>query len=363
MADFLDKLTEAVESNLDALQGRLQLTAGPEEAELESLVRRHWQPLPPTRSGGEWPAYAVDGSVRQVNLDNGGYLFIAQALALGSPGLDEARVDVQVLPSGTQPDVASDFKDLCQAHRELSLACEVVGAAEAGSVLFLDGALYGRLPQMYPRLGCELAEQYRVALLTDYLQLLATAQRRGVRLVAVSKTSREAAHAKLWLAATGADLPAALDDLSDSEMIHRWTDNAAGQSVPVLLGTRGFTGGSKDLLDQPEIAGSPAIVSFFARLADYDDALRVDVPAYQVGADTALGALEGQVLPGGCAAVAETVDYLRADYGGLEVYNALLYSVDREVRLRRDMVMEVYLPVIEELTGVTVRRNRSERRF
>ena len=33
MADFLDKLTEAVESNLDALQGRLQLPAGPDEAD------------------------------------------------------------------------------------------------------------------------------------------------------------------------------------------------------------------------------------------------------------------------------------------------------------------------------------------
>jgi hypothetical protein len=305
--------------------------------------------------------------VRQVNLDNGGYMFIVQALALGSGGFDEPRVDVQVLQSGTQPEVAADFKDLFQQHQELALACEVTSRVEPGSVLFLDGALYGRLPQLYPRPNFELSEQIRLAVLTDYLQLMDTAQRRQVRLVAVSKTSREAAHARMWLAARGADAPAALETLSDSEMIHRWTDNTAGQSVPVLLGTRGFTGsaagGSRALLDRPEIAGSPAIVSFFARLADYDDALRVDVPAHQVGADTALGALEGQVLPGGCAAVAETVAYLRADYGGLEVYNALLYSVDREVRLRRDMVMEVYLPVIEELTGVTVRRNRSERRF
>jgi hypothetical protein len=54
---------------------------------------------------------------------------------------------------------------------------------------------------------------------------------------------------------------------------------------------------------------------------------------------------------------------LAADYGGLEVYNALLYSVDREVRLRRDQVLEVYLPLIEDVTGVPLRRNRSERRF
>jgi hypothetical protein len=146
-------------------------------------------------------------------------------------------------------------------------------------------------------------------------------------------------------------------------MIHRWTEQAAGVSVPVLLGSRGFTGGSRDLLEQPDLAASPAIVSFFTRLADFDDALRVDVPAHQAGHDAALVDLEAGVLPDGCDGVREVLDLLRADYGGLEVYNALLYSVDREVRLRRDVVLEVYLPLIEDVTGVAVRRNRSDRRF
>jgi hypothetical protein len=184
-----------------------------------------------------------------------------------------------------------------------------------------------------------------------------------VRLVAVAKTSREATHAKLWLAARGEEAPDALEELSDSELIHRWTQDLAGCSRPVLLGSRGFTGGSRDLLAEPEVAASPAIVSFFARLADYDDALRVDVPAHQVGEDATLGSLDGMVLAGGRPAVEATVELLRADYGGLEVYNALLYSVDREVRLRRESMMEVYLPLIESVTGVPMRRNRSERRF
>jgi hypothetical protein len=111
------------------------------------------------------------------------------------------------------------------------------------------------------------------------------------------------------------------------------------------------------------VAASPAIVSFFARLADFDDALRVDVPAHQAGHGAALVDLEAGVLPDGCEAVREAVEILQADYGGLEVYNALLYSVDREVRLRRDLVLEVYVPLIEDMMGVEVRRNRSDRRF
>ena len=54
---------------------------------------------------------------------------------------------------------------------------------------------------------------------------------------------------------------------------------------------------------------------------------------------------------------------LTADYGGLEVYNALLYSVDREVRLRQEMMDEVYLSLIQNTLGVEVRLDRSERRF
>ncbi len=364
MPDFLDKLTEVLEERRDELQARLRPEAGPDEGALEALVRGHWAPLPPAPADPAWLAFAVDGSVRQVNLDSGEHLILVQALALGDGAFELAEVDVQVLPSTTPPDVVSDVKDLCQVHRELSLACEVVRSrAVAGSVLFLDGALYTHLPQLYHRPHSPEAERFRLAVLTDYLELLSECERRAVRLVAVSKTSREATHCKLWLEAQDEAPPDCLRDLSDSEMLHRWTDQAAGLSVPVLLGSRGFTGGSRDLLAQPEVAASPAIVSFFIRLADLDDALRVDIPAHQAGHGARLADLEASVLPDGVEAVREAVEVLRADYGGLEVYNALLYSVDREVRLRRDMVMEVYLPLIEDMTGMAVRRNRSDRRF
>lgn len=363
MADFLDRLSEVLEARRDALAQELQGEATRDEATLERFVRAHWAPLP--LAGGDangahaTPAFAIDGSIHQENCDSGHYVFLAYAKCMGTD-FEASRADIQTLPSATRRESASRFADLLQQSHELALACQVAGEVPSGSVIYLDGALYGLVPQLYPGEG--LVEDFRRRVLEDYLRLLSLARKRGLRLVAVAKTSREAAHCRLWLSAAG-DVTMVPDELSDAEMIHRWTDGAAGVSTPVILGRHGFTGGSRDLLDDPAIARSPAIVSFFVRLADYDDALRVDVPAPQLGADVALSDLDGRVLEGGAAAAAEVVRLLMADYGGPDVYNALLYSVDREVRLKRQQVRDIYLPVVEQQLGVTIRRNRSERRF
>jgi len=364
MADFLDKLSDAVAARRDELAGHLQAEAAPGEEALEALVREHWLPLPPTREAGRWRAYAVDGSISEVSLDSGATVIIVQSLCLGDDAYEQTGVALEILPAAMPRPTAARIADLMLQQRELYQACEAVEHVDPGSVVFLDGALYGRLPQLYA-LPPEYLERYRSlpdTVLDNYLKLLQTARDRSVRLVAVSKTSREPTHCKLWLRRRGlaVDVPR---DLTDSEMIHRWTDRRAGVSAPVALGTWGFTGGSRQLLDRPEVSASPAIVSFFVRLADFDDALRVDVPAGQVGSPLALGDLEGDVLDGGAPAVRATIDLLAADYGGLEVYNALLYSVDREVRLKRAVVAEVYLPLIESQLGQPVRLDRSERRF
>ena len=367
MPDFLDRLGDVLEERRDELVSSLRIDAGAGEDALERLVRAHWRPLPEAAppGAGAWGACAVDGSLSEIGLDNGSHLILVQALALGQDGFELASIDVHMLPPTTPRPTAARVADLLQQKHEITLAVDVVTKhAERGDVLFLDGALYGRLPQLY---SLNLDEVGALAALPDqvlelYLRLLGTASERGVRIVAVAKTSHEATHAKLWLDAVD-DAMLLPEDATDAGLIHRFTDREAGLSDPVLLGRRGFTGGSRDILARPEVSASPAIVSFFLRLADFDDALRIDVPAGQCGAEARLGSLDAEVLDGGAEAVHDTVRLLRADYGGLEVYNALLYSVDREVRLKRDTVREVYLPMIEQQLGLPVRRNRSERRF
>jgi len=364
MADFLDKLSAAIETHRPDLEARLRTDALPGEAALQRLVQEHWGPLPPPPPAADWAAYAVDGSVSQLDLDNGAYLVIVQALCLGEGAHEASAADVEILPPATPRPTAGRVADLLQQKLELYLAGETVDAAAPGSVVFLDGALYGRLAQLYALPPADLPTHGDLpeTVLDNYLSLLEQAERRGVRLVAVSKTSREATHCRIWLRARSLrhDVPF---ELTDSEMIHRWTDRAAGVSAPVVLGTWGFTGGSRDLLDREDVRTSPAIVSLFTRLADFDDALRIDVPARQLGHDLRLGDLDGAPLDGGCAAARPVLDLLAADYGGLEVYNALLYSVDREVRLHRHVVTEVYLPLIEAQLGRPLRMDRSQRRF
>lgn len=370
MADFLDKLSEVVESNQAELARLLRGSPARADLDLQAFVQAHWNPLPRLAPPPAHPAYAIDGSIGTAVLDNGCTVLVAQALCLGEGGFNEPSVDLRVLPPATPRAAAGRFADLFQRHRELFLAREMVDRIPSGSVLYLDGALYGLLPQLYPTAQTvevvEVVElqAFILQVRDDYIGLLNRARERGIRILSISKTSREATHCKIWLRAQPDHDPREVpDDLSDSSMIHAWTEGLPGVSEPVVLGTWGFTGGSTELLDQEEIRQSPAIVSFFLRLADFDDALRVDLPAHQAGLDARIGDLRGEILEGGVAALRPFLALLALDYGGLEVYNALLYSVDREVRLQRGIFADVYLPFIGGVLGCELRPNRSERRF
>lgn len=365
MADFLAALSDTVARRRLELVARLEGDATDGlSAMLDDLAARHWHPLPPIGAVRR-PAMAIDGSIRRLGLSDGAELVVVQALALGDDGVSVPRVAVELLPPTVPRASAARFGDLLLQWAELDLAREVAAGAPPGALILLDGALYGRLPQLYP---LPLAEEFEaLARLPDdiiaaYAALVETVRARDLRLIALSKTSREGAHARLWLAAEGADalLP---DGVTDGSLVARRTGGAPGMSTPVRLGRRGFTGGSEALLERAEVGQGPAIASCFVRLSELDDPLRLDVPAFHCGDPTTLGAIDGDLLPGGAQAMAEVVAAVRADHGGPEVYHALLYAVDREVRLRRDMATGVYLPLVARLLGVELRLDRSERRF
>jgi hypothetical protein len=367
VADFVDKLSQLLQAQGASLGAELRQKNSPTDLDLGAFVRDHWLDLPEARPEALRPAYAIDGSMRQVDLDSGSVLIIAQSLCIGSGGFEEASIDLQILPPTTPRPTAARFADLAQRLRELRLAADVVThKLPQGSLLYLDGALYGLLPQLFPSPEDERELLgYPGLVLQAYLDLLDQARARKIDILAIAKTSREARHARIWLKAlpdhAQREIPS---ELSDASLLHRWTAGMAGFSEPVVLGTDGFSGGSAALLDDPRVAGSPAIASFFLRLAPWDDCLRVDLPAHQAGCALSLKALEGgSLLPAGTEALHPTVQLLAQDYGGPEVYNALLYSVDREVRLRRQTLTEVYLPLIGQALGSELRPDRSTRRF
>jgi hypothetical protein len=361
MPDFISKLAARVDERRASLAQTLRPDAEADEAILQALMAQHWHPLPDgvTTSVERGPAFAVAGSVRRVNLANGAFLFTAQALLIGE-GRTETDVDVEIL-RGTIPRSSIErFADLFLHRLEIGLARDYAWQIPEGSVVFLDGALYGQLPQLYPLTIEGVEYPFPEDIILAYLELFQTC-RDGFRVpISMAKTSREATHTRIWATHEGTEtLPL---EIPDSEMIYRWTGDRAGYSTPVILGTWGFTRGSRELIEQGTLRDAPAIVSFFVRLADYDDAVRVDVPAFCLNDQRRLGDVKGAVLPPNHPLLHDILRLLASDYGGLEVYNALLYAADREVRLERRTMHEVYLNLIQHELGCEIRLDRSDRR-
>lgn len=367
MPDFLDQLARRVEAKAAKLGGTFSSDASEHEAELRNLVRAHWHPLPSeTFYGRRRPAIAVDASIGRADLVNGATLFAAQALCMGhGVGLGDriecSRVEIEVLPGATDDGQVKRFYDLLMQSLETAVAREGLARLPDRGVLYMDGALYSRLPQLYA-LTLTDVDPLHAMIASDYLHLFEACHRhrRAIDLICIAKTSRTDIHSRQWQRQADVTLPMLV---SDSEAIYRWTDGLAGFSTPVVLGHIGFSGGNDYVLQETGLENAPAVVAFFVRLADYDDALLVEFPAACLGHAGTLSNLEAEVLDLGRFDVTPILQTLAADYGGLEVYNALLYSVDREVRLHRSTMSEIYLRVVGNIVGHDMRLDRSDRRF
>ncbi len=370
MANFIERLSEKVESKRGELEDTFKANASDQEKSLADLVHRHWHELPKSKEPRRQPAFAVDGSRAVRHLANGAYLFVAQALIIGERAgerIEASDVDVSILPGATDAALIERSAGFMMHQLEVGLARQTIGQMPPGSILFLDGALYGQLTSLYPwdeqaqdQLPPEIFNLPDV-ILGHYRQLFDACAQRDLILISLAKTSHEKAHANVWWNDEhGEDIPGERK-ISDSEAIYRWTNRQAGFSTPILFGLKSVHRGARRNL--PDMMHHlPAIVSFFVRLADFDDALRIDVPASCLGlGETIASVPEPRLLAP--ELVAPILDLLAADYGGLEVYNALLYSVDREVRLHQEKMDEVYFNLIRETLQVDMRLDRSERRF
>ncbi len=357
MANFIDRLSARITQKRDALRdhyhhGELRL-----DAKLRALVAKHWHTALPEHSPGERrPAFAIDGSNRRADLANGATLFVAQGLIVGE-GMIETVADVEILPGTVESGKLERFADLMRSNLEIGLARDHAGEIPPGSVLYLDGALYGALAQLFPLEGAprDLASD----LLASYLELFERCRTRNISLISIAKTNRQPLFSEILQQHENIE---PVQSISDSAFFDEWTDRRAGYATPVLLGERSFSSGAKNtLLEHSELRGAPAIVSFFIRFAEFEEPLRIDVPAYCVGRNECLGDLNEQLIE--APAIEPIIRLLMDDYGGIEVYNALAYIVDREVRLSRQKMYDIYLPMVADIIGEEIRLDRSEQRF
>lgn len=357
MANFIDQLSSQIVEKRDVLRERYHHDELKLDERLRVVVKKHWHAAPKRhRSAQPRPAYAIDGSNRRANLSNGATLFVAQGLLIGE-GLNETIADIEILPGTIEAEKLDRFADLMRQNLEIKLARDYARQIPSGSILYLDGALYGTLAQLFPLEG--VPRDFASDILANYRDLFEQCQARGVLLVSIAKTNRQPLFSKILQTYEGIE---PIQEISDSAFFDEWTDHAAGYVTPALLGQRSFSPGAKSLLlDGANLKTAPAIVSFFIRFADFEDPLRIDVPAFCIGRTERLGDLDEQLLD--CPSIAPIVNLLMDDYGGVEVYNALAYVVDREVRLSKQKMYDIYLPMVADMLGEEIRLDRSERRF
>ncbi|MGB8347665.1 MAG: DNA double-strand break repair nuclease NurA, partial [Ktedonobacteraceae bacterium] len=297
----------------------------------------------------------------------------------------------------------------------------------AGKILLLDGSLYSDLPYLLYNLAIGGYEHFPLRVLEQYLELFALCQRRDILLLGLAKRTRATVLGRAILEQRNsspistsyqADAVQTLDadiqdaevsgatlvrleqeqnrrrDMhklpSDGELLHRWT-KGGGLTDPVLLGSASFGRASAQVVAQlaqlakqpvyesalssaqqrmaarltplqERLLAAPAIGTFYVRLAPGEDVLRVDAPASTFGRSDLRLLDFAQALISYTTAL-PVIRHLVDDYGGLSVYNAALYVVDQEVRLRAETVDHVYLPVLRRQVGYPIQYDRSTRRF
>ncbi len=365
MTTFIDQLTNRLTNKREFLKDSFHVSQRKLDPELCAQVLQHWHaPLPPKTNGKKLPGYAVDGSSRRADLVNGSTVFVAQALLIGE-GLNERVADIEILPGTVRASTLDRFADLMRQSLEIGLAKQFAAKIPEGSILYLDGALYGTLPQLYPLRAEGIPEDrdYATILLKDYHDLFESCELRSIKLISIAKTNRQALFSKILQKRLGLR-DDELQEISDSALFDELTDRKMGYSTPIVLGTYSFSAGASTvLLQNADVKSEPAIVSFFVRLDDFDDALRIDMPASCIGRSERLGDLEFDLVEQAPETVLPVVELLRADYGGLQVYNALAYVSDVEVRLTKQKMYDIYLPMLADVLGEEIRIDRSERRF
>jgi hypothetical protein len=172
----------------------------------------------------------------------------------------------------------------------------------------------------------------------------------------------------------------------DVDLLYRWKNEETGYTTPLLLGEYAFVDEVRAMHDEPEnyrkrffgsiprdlhdwgtdvimrIPLAPAIVMFHFIPSKFEQPLRIDIPATCLG----LGDKIMDVSPYRFVKpelVKPIVQQLVEDWGGMDVYNALLYVVDKEVRLGSGVVDRVYRSILGRELDVPIMYDRNTRRF
>ncbi len=388
MPDFMAQYLRALAEQRDVFRRLVDdAPADESENELKAAILAHWHGHLPDIAETPRACFAVDGSDAMRGFDNGTFLVVSHALLAG-PDTEQAATSVVLQRDTLSADSRERLRGLLTRALEIGVALDHVKLF-GGGTLYLDGSIYAQLGHLvYPYEAAAHAE-IPLIVLERYLDLIEACRTHDVQLVALSKTTRGHLLAHAYQADQGgrsglatqrsseADIP------SDGEALARWT-RGTGQTDPILVGWEAFGDRANQLVSAPStlvrtfgragvdpnrsqaaferLRQLPAVWACYARLDETDDPIRVECLADAV-MPNAPRVVDLALRVESVGLGQEVLSQAIADHTTPRLYNTGLFVADRVVRLSRATVDEKYLPLLQEVLGVPLHLNRSERRF
>jgi hypothetical protein len=375
---------------IDQIRGKktqlLHLLERHEPNETESRLREklsaHWHELPQAKSS-DFLEFSVDSSSARRSLVNGTDVFIVRALMLGSNGSQFKKVEFDAMRGITDDDLASKLERILRDLIEIQIVVENCPESTDGLVL-IDGNLYGRYTHLMEQIPVPGREHLPLLLFEAMQKMFEACRQKRIVVVGVSKSSKTRALSSAFLKELGHQQETM--DIPDVEMLYRWKQGEKGFTTPLVLGDYAFRDEAQTMREEPEkylrryfrdlpnylwnwgieviekVPLAPAIAMFHMVPEWGEQPLRIDVPVSCLGMDDQILNISPSRFADSYV-VEDVLKQLLMDRGGTDVYNALLYVVDREVRLSSQVVDTVYRSILGRELGISIEYDRSTRRF
>jgi hypothetical protein len=362
--------------NLDEEESELRLT-------LKESLEGHWHNLPEPEKAFV-AEFAVDSSSASRSLNIGVEFFIVRALMLGSNNENWKKLIFEMVKGIREYNVSNDFERILRDLIEIEIVIDNISMIPDESIVLIDGNLYGRFTHLLKELRLKGWGYLPLELVDKLQKLFQLCESRNIMLVGVSKYSKTRVVTTAMLSGRGHKLKD--PDYLDVELLYLWKRGETGYTTPLLLGDyaiekevnlmngkaesyreryfRNIDPGKRDWATKviDAIPYSPAIVMFHIIPSIQAQPLRIDIPACCLGINKKIMDVSPfQFIEKG--RVGSVAAQLVEDFGGRDVYNALLYIVDREVRLGAKSVDQVYRSILSRELGIPIEYDRSSRRF
>ncbi|MBD3172586.1 hypothetical protein GF326_08945 [Candidatus Bathyarchaeota archaeon] len=350
---------------------------------LKDELEHHWNKLPvPDNVFRE--EYSIDSSSASRTLNNGVDFFIIRALMLGTGNYNKPKLRFEMVKGIRDYNVITGFERILRDLIEIEIVLDNIDDIPANSIVLIDGNLYGRFTHLLQELHLSGWYHLPLELLNAMQKLYNECEKRNLMLVGVSKFSKTRV---LTTALLRNSYPNITDpDYLDVEILYKWKHSETGYTTPLMLGDYAIAKQIDQLVENPDkyrtnyfksipnqrkdwatqvisdIPYSPAIVMFHLIPKAHAQPLRIDIPACSLGSRKKIADVRPFefIEPKKIEQVAKQIT---SDFGGRDVYNALLYIVDKEVRLGIKEVDTVYKSILSEELGVPIEYDRSTRRF